>query len=145
MCQFEAKEKDLPLSMLCIDIDDFWRVNQKYSKRVGDLVLEHVIKIIDEELPENAVLAQVSAKELCVLLPERDMLSAKEVVRKIRATVQRNLFDSGDEKIPLTVSIGISSIIDSDEEILSLQVRADKALQKEKAHHENSNSTPNIH
>ena len=82
-------------------------------------------------------MAQINGQEFCILLPKRDMLSAENLARRISQSVQRNLFTINDKKIPLTLSIGISSLIDSDIEIRSLQVRADKALLKVKSHNGN--------
>ena len=117
----EAKSKNDNLSMLCINIDHFRRVNKSFGQQKGDLVLKHVVQIIRAELHQDEVLA----------------LSAENLARRISQSVQRNLFTINDKKIPLTLSIGISSLIDSDIEIRSLQVRADKALLKVKSHNGN--------
>ncbi|NQY34469.1 MAG: GGDEF domain-containing protein [Alteromonadaceae bacterium] len=133
----EAKSKNDNLSMLCINIDHFRRVNKSFGQQKGDLVLKHVVQIIKAELHQDEVLAQINGQEFCILLPKRDMLSAENLARRISQSVQRNLFTINDKKIPLTLSIGISSLIDSDIEIRSLQVRADKALLKVKSHNGN--------
>jgi len=140
---YEAKSNEEHLSMLCIDIDNFRQVNRKFNKQIGDSVIQHVIKLIEKEICDGGVLAQVSGQEFCVLLPQRDMLSAKEFALRVTSAVEDNLFTINEEKIPLTLSIGIASFIDSDEEIRSLQIRADKALSKAKLQDGNSTSTFN--
>ncbi|NQY65195.1 MAG: GGDEF domain-containing protein [Alteromonadaceae bacterium] len=122
---------------MSINIDHFRRVNKKFGLHHGDLVLKHVVRTIKSELQHDEVLAQIKGQEFCILLPKQDMLSAKQLARRIFDSVQRNLFTINNKKIPLTLSIGISSLIDSDDEIRSLQIRADKALLKVKSHNGN--------
>jgi len=129
----QVKENQDCLSIIYLDIDHFNQVNTKYGRQVGDQVLQHVIKQINLSLKPQDIIAFINGGEFCLLLPYRDKISAQGVAQKINESVQANLFSYQGSKVPLTISIGISSLLDSDEEIRSIQIRADKALMKAKS------------
>ena len=129
----KAKNEQGQLSMMCIVIDNFDLISQKYGSQIRVSLLAYVEKLMNKKLYDKGNIAKVSQQEFCILLPEFDMLSAKSLAQQINESVQKNLFSAGKEKILLTLSIGISTLLESDNEIRSIQVRADKALNKAKA------------
>lgn len=129
----QAKEKHSELSMLCIFIDNLNLIYQKFGSQIEASLLDHVEKLISEQLHLKGDIAKVSQQEICILLPEHDTLSAKALAQQINESVQKNLFSTNKGKIAVTLSIGIATLLESDNEIRSIQVRADKALSKAKA------------
>ncbi|TYK66425.1 GGDEF domain-containing protein [Colwellia echini] len=129
----EAKNNQQELSMLCVYIDNLSSIYQKHGSLIEEPLLLHVEKLMNAQLYNKGDIAKVSQQEFCILLPEYDMLSAKSLAQNISDSVQQHLFSTGKTKIPLTLSIGISTLLENDNEIRSIQVRADRALNKAKA------------
>ncbi|MBU2870766.1 GGDEF domain-containing protein [Colwellia sp. E2M01] len=129
----EAKKNQQELSMLCVYIDNLSTIYQKHGSLIEEPLLAHVEKLMNAQLYNKGDIAKVSQQEFCILLPEYDVISAKSLANNISDSVQQHLFSTGKTKIPLTLSIGISTLKESDNEIRSIQVRADRALSKAKA------------
>nr|QXF14447.1 hypothetical protein KPDKLGBK_00018 [uncultured bacterium] len=131
-----TKETNGDLSMLYVFIDNLDSVYQKHGTKIEKSFLAHVGKVMHDQLTSQgsaADITQVSEQEYCVLLPGCDALRAKSIAKHVSESVQRNLFATEESKIPVTLSIGIASFTPEDNEIRSIQVRADKALSKAKA------------
>ncbi len=127
-----AQELNENLSILYAGLDNLERLKEKYGSQIRHLALQHVITIIKEHLHHQELLTQVGEEKICIILPERDAIAAQSLAINIRNAVRERLFDYGKDKIPLTLSIGIAALNDSDEEIRSIQIRADKGLIKAK-------------
>jgi len=139
-----AKKKQSELSMICVFIDNLSIVYQKHGLQIEAPLLTHVEKLINAQLYNKGDVAKVSQQEFCIILPECDILSAKSLAQKISESIQQHLFSTGKNKIPLTLSIGVTTMVESDDEIRSIQVRADKALNKAKAQGGNKTFTYSI-
>lgn len=84
------------------DIDDFKQVNDKFGHHQGDRVLEHVAKIIQEEVGESGIGARWGGEELAVYLPNNQLVNSQQIVARISQRI-------ANETVPkVTVSAGIS-------------------------------------
>ena len=105
------KHKNSSLSLAIINIDDFKLYNQLYGNHEGDLALQNVGKIISASVGDNGHTARYSSKEFAIILPNYDVLSAKNLVETIRKQILNiNKTESNYVLKALTVSCGISSI-----------------------------------
>ncbi|WDE04565.1 GGDEF domain-containing protein [Thalassomonas viridans] len=127
-----AQELNENLSILYAGLDNLERLKEKYGNQIHHQALQHIITIIKEHLHHNELLTRVGEEKICIILPERDAIAAQSFAINIRNAVRDRLFDYGKDKIPLTLSIGVAALNDSDEEIRSIQIRADKGLLKAK-------------
>lgn len=84
------------------DIDDFKQVNDKFGHHQGDRVLEHVAKIIQEEVGECGIGARWGGEELVVYLPNNQLMNSQQIIARISKRI-------ATETVPkVTVSAGIS-------------------------------------
>jgi|GEM_PF-939729 len=127
-----AKSHNEDLSILYADIDHFQQVNEKFGHQVGDLVLQHAIDITNSILHENDVLARIGGEEFCIILPGADELTAYNLAVKIKDAIRNGFYEHNGEMIFITMSIGQASLNESDQEMRSIQIRADKGLAKAK-------------
>lgn len=104
IAQYEST--DTPISACLIDIDNFKSINDTYGHDMGDLVLVHIAKILEEKF-ENFFPARFGGEEFAVLLPRLDAEKAAQVVDHVRQTVERSPIDVGDEAISITFSAGV--------------------------------------
>lgn len=62
-----AKEKNIGLAVLHIDLDRFKQINDTLGHAAGDHVLQHVAKVLNRETREDDVVARVGGDEFLVL------------------------------------------------------------------------------
>jgi len=114
-----------PFSMLLFDIDDFKRINDTYSHRVGDIVLADLSSLIQQNIRNSDSLFRVGGEEFVILFPNTPIGLSTEIGEKLCRLVEHNLNTIADKTI--TISAGLSEIQKNDNED-SLYRRVDKLL-----------------
>jgi diguanylate cyclase (GGDEF)-like protein len=110
------------LSLLMIDVDQFKSVNDNYGHVVGDRVLATIGRILLSNVRAFDVASRLGGDEFALLLPETDARGAVEVAERIF----RDL--AGAVEVPVTLSIGVSSLDRSLPSVEHLFDEADMAL-----------------
>lgn len=122
------------LSILMIDVDYFKRINDTFGHGIGDQALLHITAVAKKCLRSTDTLGRFGGEEFIVLLPETALEQAVLVAEKMLAAISASsLTVSREEKINMTVSVGIATTtleIPSSEVLVSL---ADQALYTAKA------------
>lgn len=128
-----ARRHTRPLSFVMMDVDHFKRVNDDHGHATGDRVLSSCGRAIEAQLRPGDLAARLGGDEFGVLLPETTRLEAAKVARRLRLVLcdLRFATDRG-EAIQVTVSLGVSSLRDSDNSPADLLARADRALYRVK-------------
>lgn len=132
----EAKQREVPLSLISIDIDHFKSINDNYGHGGGDAMLRataRTIRSVLTQMPEGAyVLARMGGEEfncLALNLPRKEMMVLAENIRL--ACDALSVVHQGVE-IRATVSIGAAIMSHRDGDLDELMMAADKALYKAK-------------
>jgi len=122
------------ISLLMMDLDDFKEYNDYYGHVKGDEVLEEVATIINNLTREGDVFARYGGEEFALILSNVTLENAEKIAEKIRLAVdQANIRHEKSKLEHLTISIGVSSIIPSDNSRVREFIHsADKALYKAK-------------
>lgn len=128
-----AKRYNKHLSLIAMDIDNFKEINDQYGHFFGDLVLKLFTKEVSSLLREGDLFSRWGGDEFSVLLPQISAQDALKVAEKIRLAVKNIYVKTDDEKITCTVSLGVTSYVGGDVDILELIDRADKGLYEAKA------------
>lgn len=118
-----SEQTGAALSLCIVDIDRFKSINDTYGHPVGDLVLTRLAQLLQEQSPEDAVVARFGGEEFVILLPGLDQEQALEAAERCRAATETTPL--GDLRI--TISIGAATFAASESE-LSLLQQADQAL-----------------
>ena len=124
-----AKRHHFSLYLLSIDIDFFKKVNDTYGHLLGDEVLKHLCKTISTNLRSDDVFGRIGGEEfsICVQNTSRDGVII--FAEKIRQSVEASPYEREEDKpIFITISIGISMILETDKTIFESMKRADDAL-----------------
>jgi diguanylate cyclase (GGDEF)-like protein/PAS domain S-box-containing protein len=100
------------LSLLLIDLDLFKKVNDVYGHLFGDLVLKGIGKIILKSVRKTDIVSRYGGEEFAVLLPATNISGAGVIAENIRRAIEQHSFRSAHEKIRVTASIGVASLID---------------------------------
>ncbi len=122
------------LSLMLIDIDHFKKVNDTYGHQCGDNCLKELVRNISETLKrETDALCRYGGEEFAVILPETPITGALILAENIRKVIENMKFQFEGERIPVTISIGVSTIHGGKKsESNQLISNADKELYKAK-------------
>lgn len=111
-----AIRNNLPLSLLLADIDHFKKFNDCFGHQTGDFVLKEFARITKEVIREYDLIARYGGEEFVFVLPDTAQDEALIVAEKIRSTVEAHCFDDGRNTYHVTVSIGIASTDELDQD-----------------------------
>ncbi len=116
---------------IMMDIDWFKKVNDRYGHLNGDKVLTAIGACLKSNLKPKDAACRYGGEEFSILLPEANLEEAFRIADHLREKVKKLEFVYKGEKIPVTISGGITDFRKGDtaEEVLQ---RADKALYEAK-------------
>lgn len=123
-----AKRERFNLSLLCIDIDFFKKVNDTYGHQIGDEILKLVSSTMNKQIRKADILARTGGEEFVILLHNVDSNGAFILAEKIREIISKTPYTKRKLEINTTVSIGISELNDEDKDLDTLMAKADEAL-----------------
>ncbi|HEY8373249.1 MAG TPA: GGDEF domain-containing protein [Pseudonocardiaceae bacterium] len=96
------------LGVALVDLDWFKQVNDTFGHLVGDRVLQRVVELLQDGLPEGAFCARYGGEEFVLVLPGIDATTAVAVCEAARARVERHPWDQLAPGLQVTVSIGLA-------------------------------------
>ena len=121
-----------PLSLLLIDVDNFKNINDSYGHVAGDRVLAALAGRMELVARHSDILGRMGGDEFFLLLPETVAAHAIAVAERFQAELAETPIQWEEKAIPVTISIGVASLISTDDEFEALLKRADDALYEAK-------------
>ena len=97
-----------PLSLLLMDLDHFKQINDRHGHLVGDQVLSVVAQLIREHAPADAPLGRLGGEEFALALRGKSLGEAAALAETLRAVVGARPVDTREERLIVTVSIGVA-------------------------------------
>jgi diguanylate cyclase (GGDEF)-like protein len=119
-------------SVLMLDVDHFKSINDTYGHQAGDAVLKQIALIFRENLRNVDTAGRYGGEEFLVVLPESAEDESLQAAERIRKAVANHIFSYEDQVIRLHVSIGVSRILEPDEDEQAVVKRSDRALYRAK-------------
>ncbi|MBU0830544.1 MAG: sensor domain-containing diguanylate cyclase [Gammaproteobacteria bacterium] len=123
-----VERRNIPLSLLMLDVDHFKHINDQFGHDAGDKVLIAIAQMLNGCARVVDVVARVGGEEFAVILPNTDADGALEVAERMRTTVAQAKWLAH----PATISIGVATL-QIKESASRLYSRADAALYDAKA------------
>lgn len=123
-----AKRYDRELSLLMIDIDHFKKVNDSFGHRAGDYILKGLADIFVKRSRRVDYVCRYGGEEFAIILPEVDVMGAFKFATTLKESVAAHKFKFETDDIAITISIGVSDIMDGIETTEELIETADKRL-----------------
>lgn len=123
-----------PFSVLVIDVDHFKRINDEFGHPMGDLVLQQLATLVDENVRAADLAARYGGEEFAVVLAETPKFGALALAKQLRRSIAEHSFGGGEGADPgrVTVSIGIAVFPDDSENAEELMSIADQRLYRAK-------------
>jgi diguanylate cyclase (GGDEF)-like protein len=94
--------------LIYLDLDNLQLVNDTFGRKAGDDVIVRFARLLEEDLPRNAVVSRLTGDDFCILLTQSDAEQALEFARTIRHKGQALRYLEGDVSLQVTTSIGIA-------------------------------------
>lgn len=104
-----ALRRSEAFSLIMFDIDHFKQINDTYGHQAGDAVLQQLAKLVNENLREEDLLGRYGGEEFAIILRGHNMVEAHESAERIRRLVETADFVWEEQRIPVTVSLGIAT------------------------------------
>jgi diguanylate cyclase (GGDEF)-like protein len=127
-----AKRRGSALAVLAVDLDNFKPINDTHGHAAGDTVLRELADVMRMTVRDTDVIARVGGDEFVLLLPDTGWQGAITLAERLRRHVDEQTF-AGEQRIPLTVSIGIALARGADDvRATDLLEEADRSLYRAK-------------
>ena len=129
-----ARRSGQPLGVALLDLDHFKEFNDVYGHEIGDCILRHFAKTVNESIREANLIARYGGEEFLVVLPETSTKSCVLVAERLREVVMTMKVPSNTDKPlpPVTVSIGVAVFPEHGATLEEVMQASDKALYESK-------------
>ena len=104
-----ARARNLPLSLLFIDLDHFKLINDSFGHRAGDACLKAVVEPMQAELRQSDAIGRYGGEEFVVILSSADAVAAQGIAERILKRVADLRIEGFGAPIQLTCSIGVAT------------------------------------
>ena len=144
--EFKLNEINRFQNKFCVvflDIDNFRNFNNTYGHDIGDEVLIRVSESISHTVRKTDLFGRWGGEEFIGIFDVKEDNEALLLTEKLRTLIEKTEIPYGDEMLSVTVSLGATIAIDSDN-IDSVVKRADDLMYKSKQNGKNRVSTDAI-
>lgn len=121
-------DTDLPVSLIMAYCNYLKRTNDTLGHEYGDLLLQRVANIIIETIPQNAVAMRIGGDEFLILCTQCNNQQAQKIVEDIK----HKLIEKSDDKLTLSVALGISTTVDKEFSFEKAYKVADEEMYRDK-------------
>jgi two-component system cell cycle response regulator len=127
-----AQRHGMALSLLMVDVDHFKKINDGLGHPAGDQVLITLAQLLTAAIRTEDLLARYGGEEFAILCRGTAIGQASILAQRLRASVESHLFEYRDERISVTISVGVGACLKATANAQQLIVDADAALYEAK-------------
>jgi diguanylate cyclase (GGDEF)-like protein len=116
----EVRRYRYPVGLIMLDLDDFKSINDTYGHPQGDVVLEHVARVLRQASRDVDIPARYGGEEMAVILPHTNLAGAYAIAERLRGAIQKLSIPrrDGGGTLQITASFGVASSADGDKDAL---------------------------
>jgi diguanylate cyclase (GGDEF)-like protein len=127
-----AKRTDEQFSLLCMDLDGFKDINDRYGHPAGDEVLCEVARRLQQQLRTEDMLSRIGGDEFGVIVRDASRESVQALTQRITQAMLAPISLTGGHQVVVGISIGIATYTDAIDSPYTLLTQADSALYQSK-------------
>jgi diguanylate cyclase (GGDEF)-like protein len=129
-----ARTAGAPLGVALIDIDNFRLLNENHGHDAGDQALLAVDGLLADQLPAGVVAGRYGPDEFLFVAPARAVADLEPAIDRLRAALaDLSLQFETTERLPITISAGLSTYPDHGTSVTTLLSAVARTLQEAKA------------
>ncbi|MCT0219765.1 sensor domain-containing diguanylate cyclase [Synechococcus sp. CS-1329] len=132
-----ARETAEPMALICLDIDNFRQINNRWGHPAGDRVLLDFSGLCRGFLREQDFIARLGDEEIVILLIGQSGAVALQMAERIRDATSRMNGVFSRSGYHLSISGGVSALAHDDTSFSDLVQRAERALELAKTNGRN--------
>jgi diguanylate cyclase (GGDEF)-like protein len=118
--------------LVSIDIDHFKQVNDTHGHAMGDIVLQHTVAVLQEDLRPIDLFARLGGEEFGILLVGCTSSQAMATAQRLRIAIESAPVEDNGRVISLSVSVGVASTDRCGYQLSRLFRESDAALYRAK-------------
>ncbi|AFQ50709.1 sensor domain-containing diguanylate cyclase [Burkholderia cepacia] len=115
-------------AVLMLDLDHFKALNDRWGHPLGDRALRHFARLLRAEIGPDGIVGRIGGEEFAIVLPRSGIDAAFALALRVQQRAADTQLVHEDQRLALTVSIGIDAMRTSDFGAYQSLSRADKAL-----------------
>ena len=132
--------EDIKGSFFMCDIDNFKIINDKYGHAAGDYVIKEVAKCIQDNIKHGDIPIRWGGEEFFIFLRNMNIDNAYVAAERLRMAVENCNINYNNQRIHVTISIGVSSLTSDITIIEDAVKKADDAMYHSKRDGRNKTS-----
>lgn len=122
------KNKEVPFSVIMMDVDNFKKVNDTYGHVNGDAALRFIAKTISKCIRSTDYIGRFGGDEFLLICPGAGIKEALEVAERIRTTIENISFTLSESKVNVTLCLGVHQCTINDVSFVDAVNKADECL-----------------
>ncbi len=95
------------ITIAMMDIDYFKSINDQYGHQAGDRILQHVSRILSENLSDTDIVCRLGGDEFCVFSTRLKKAEVKQFFEGIRECFEKEKVNIGEACVSITLSFGV--------------------------------------
>jgi diguanylate cyclase (GGDEF)-like protein len=118
--------------LLLFDLDHFKGINERFGNDAGDRALKAFADAIQSEVTPPDVFARVGGEEFALFMADVGLQSGIGVAEYLCHKAESLWLMAGGERMPVTTSVGVATVVDAGADIETLLAAAEQALAESK-------------
>jgi diguanylate cyclase (GGDEF)-like protein len=127
-----VKRHGTSAALLCLDLDDFKRINDRHGHAAGDAMLRAIAMVLMRHVRASDVVARLGGDEFAVLLWNCNAAEALAKARALEAAIAQTTATHAGIALSVRASVGAAALLPLDRTADALD-RADHAMYARKA------------
>lgn len=122
-------DRNLPLSLVMIDVNGLKLVNDAFGHNAGDLLLKKTANILKTECRADDIVSRVGGDEFVILFPRTSLKETEKIIHRINMAIKKEKV----EAVNLSISYGCDTKENIHEKIEDILKKADAKMYKLKS------------
>ena len=135
-----ATRTEQSLVTMIVDVDKFKRINDTFGHQTGNIALKKIADLILSSMRNIDIVARYGGEEFIIVISNSDKNKAEQIAERIVSNVANNMFIFDDQRIKITVSVGMAEFPTDSDQVQKLIDATDKAMYNAKQHGGNTYS-----